>query len=101
MKFTIIGLLITMTAFQTPRLENMYGTDSNIKDDALLILAAKCNICHINKNPSKVFTIENMNGFSNKINRQVFVWKRMPKGREIKLNAQEKQTLKKWINSIK
>lgn len=64
------------------------------------ILNTKCNSCHKEKNPSKVFTVENMNGFAKRINKQVFVWKRMPKGNKIKLTNQEKAILKNWINTI-
>ena len=39
-----------------------------------------------------------MNGFARKINRQVFLWKRMPKGDEILLSKSEKRTLKNWLN---
>ena len=67
---------------------------------ALRILVNKCNVCHQTKNPSKVFTIENMNAFSKRINRQVFIWKRMPKGKDIVLTEQEKHTLIDWINHL-
>lgn len=63
------------------------------------ILTIKCNVCHLDKNPNKVFTLENMNGFARKIQRQVFVWKRMPKGKEIALSNQEKEKLKRWLKN--
>jgi len=66
---------------------------------AFEILDAKCNSCHINSNPSKYFTLNNMNGFAKNINRQVFFWKRMPKGNKMKLTIEEKQILKTWLNN--
>lgn len=75
-------------------------TDSILKEEAYLILSQKCNVCHIKNNPNKFFTKDNMDGFSKKIKRQVFLWKRMPKGNEIKLTNEEKNKLKKWIKSL-
>lgn len=74
---------------------------SAFQEEALEILRNKCNVCHVKKNPSKVFDFENMNVFAKRIHRQVFVWKRMPKGNSITLTKKEKDTLKKWINSLK
>lgn len=67
--------------------------------DAYKVLSNKCNVCHIKRNPRKVFTLENMDRFARKINRQVFIWKRMPKGNEISLSEQEKKTIQKWLNN--
>jgi len=68
------------------------------QEDAFNVLTNNCNVCHLRENPSKVFTMDNMNDYARRINRQVFVWKRMPKGKTVTLNDREKQTLKKWIN---
>jgi len=68
---------------------------------AFEILKSKCNVCHRTENPSKVFTIENMNDHAKKIKRQVFFWKRMPKGNDYKLTSKEKKQLKDWINKFK
>lgn len=68
-----------------------------LQKEAFAVLSTKCNVCHSTQNPKRVFTLGNMNGFAKKINRQVFVWKRMPKGKARKLSAQESLQLKKWI----
>jgi len=64
---------------------------------AFEVLKNRCNYCHVTQNPSKVFTLENMNDFTKRINRQVFVWKRMPKGKDNNLDATEKEILSTWI----
>ena len=87
------------TTYPTPRL-NKHSV-SNVQRKAFLILQDKCNRCHVTQNPGKVFTLSNMNELSRKINRQVFVWKRMPKGNNIRLSAAEKADLKNWIDSLK
>ena len=69
--------------------------------EAFEVIRKKCNSCHISQNPNKVFTIENMNGFARQINRQVFIWKRMPKGKQAKLSKGERKKLKNWIKSLK
>jgi len=73
--------------------------DSNF--EVLQLLKQKCNACHKADSPEYVFTQENMETFARKINRQVFVWKRMPKGKEVKLTKSEKVILKEWIRSLK
>ncbi|MEO1436397.1 MAG: hypothetical protein AAFV80_12730 [Bacteroidota bacterium] len=70
-----------------------------VEGPAFDILQAKCNICHEKKNPSRVFTRENMNQYAKKINKQVFVFKRMPKGRNIRLTEEEYTTLKHWLHT--
>jgi uncharacterized membrane protein len=76
-----------------------YTDTPNKKQKAFSVLQSQCNICHSSQNPSKLFTLENMNGFAKKINRQVFVWKRMPKGNDNNLTTEEKETLKIWLNT--
>jgi len=96
-------ILITLTlslglAFKSP--ESRSSIDSNIKEAALVILQTQCNSCHKTQNPMRVFTADNMNGYAKKINRQVFVWKRMPKGNKHTLSMGQKETLKNWINNL-
>lgn len=71
---------------------------NSIKEQAFKVLEAKCNVCHKKKNKRMVFTLDNMDRRAKKINRQVFKWKRMPKGDEIKLTKKEAELLKKWIS---
>ena len=75
-------------------------TDS-IETNAFSILESKCNFCHKKWNRKRIFTRENMNGWANDVHTQVFVKKRMPRGRKNKLNDKEYQHLLTWINSTK
>ena len=70
----------------------------NKKSDAFNILDTKCNVCHRTKNPWKIFTPENMNSFAPKIHKQVFVKKRMPKGKNNNLSKEELLILKNWLD---
>ena len=69
------------------------------KQAAFKILKAKCNVCHKKKNPFKIFSLRNMDRHAPKIYKQVFVYKRMPKGDQIQLTEQEYKTLKDWLKS--
>ena len=66
---------------------------------ALGILTSKCNVCHAKRNRRRVFTKENMNSWSEDIYQQVFIKKRMPKGKKIKLTSQDYQELLTWITA--
>ena len=70
------------------------------KSAAYKILVAKCNVCHRKKNPRKVFTLANMEDLSPKIFKQVFVKKRMPKGKENNLSSAEYALLKEWLLTL-
>ncbi len=71
------------------------------KVEAYSILDNKCNVCHRKRNRRRVFTKDNMNTWADDVYKQVFVKKRMPKGKDIKLTEEELQTLSTWINSTK
>ena len=85
-----------LTAFHTSN----YSAE-NTKNVAFQILNNKCNVCHRKRNRRRVFTLENMTKWANDINKQVFIKKRMPKGKNIKLTSQEYQALLTWISSTK
>ncbi|MCP4484548.1 MAG: hypothetical protein GY823_08320 [Flavobacteriaceae bacterium] len=72
---------------------------SDIK--AFQILDNKCNVCHRKRNQRRIFTKENMETWANDIYKQVFVKKRMPKGKNIKLSSNEYQELLTWISTTK
>jgi len=92
--FSVITDIISTT-----KLKPNYTIPISIpKQEAFTVLEIQCNTCHRDQNPSKVFTPDNMNGFAKKIKRQVFVWKRMPKGKNNNLSEEEKQILKTWLN---
>lgn len=71
------------------------------KQRALSILSNKCNASHAKRNRRRVFTEDNMNDWSNDVYKKVFIKKRLPKGKKIKLTSQEYQDLLTWIGSIK
>lgn len=73
----------------------VFGQD--VKVNAFKILEEKCNTCHLEERKESIFTFENMDKSARKINRQVFIFKMMPKGDEVKLSDKEKSELKAWI----
>jgi len=82
-----------------PTLNQRSGDSVQYK--ALDILKHKCNVCHRSRNPSKVFTFENMNVLAPKIYQQVFIRKRMPKGKSIRLTSNERELLRNWLETQK
>lgn len=74
------------------------AVESEVKQVAFQILRAKCNACHKKKNPFKIFSLKNMNRHAKKIHKQVFVYRRMPKGDSVKLTKTEYQALRNWLN---
>jgi len=101
MKHTLSALFITCLGIQALETLELSEPKTPNTKMVLRILEEKCNVCHQTKNPSKIFTKVNIRHNAKKINRQVFVWRRMPKGKEIKLTDQEEQILKTWIQSQK
>ena len=77
---------------------NYYRSPS---EKAFQILDNKCNVCHRKRNKKRVFTSDNMNTWVNDIYKQVFIKKRMPKGKKIKLTSNEYQELLTWISFTK
>jgi uncharacterized membrane protein len=74
---------------------------SALQDAAFEVLSLKCNSCHSKINRRRLFTKTNMNTWSEDVYTQVFVKKRMPKGKKNQLTLQEKQQLINWIYSLK
>jgi uncharacterized membrane protein len=74
-------------------------TVDSIKEKAYTVLNNKCNICHRKQNPFKIFSLRNMDRYAQKIEEQVFILKRMPKGNEIKLTNFEKESLQNWLET--
>lgn len=68
---------------------------------AYKILTNKCNVCHVKRNRRRVFTAENMTPWANDVYKQVFIKKRMPKGKKVKLTTKEYQQLLTWITYTK
>lgn len=70
-----------------------------LKQVALEVLKTKCNVCHRKKNPFRIFSLKNMDRHAPRIYKQVFIFKRMPKGDQIKLTGEDYQSLKHWLKS--
>ena len=73
---------------------------TDIKTEAYTVLRNKCNICHAKKKRTDIFTFENMDSLAFDIHKQVFIKKKMPKGKKVKLSDEEMTSLKNWLNSI-
>ncbi|HDZ13513.1 hypothetical protein LCGC14_1127530 [marine sediment metagenome] len=107
----IIGIILSFLAEQHPKTDlaqsyvpakSMYTVaEDSIQLRAYKILSNKCNVCQEKHNRRRVFTDENMNPWANDIYKQVFIKKRMPKGKKIKLTNEEYQELLKWISPKK
>ncbi len=76
------------------------GTNSreNIQNNAFQVLVLKCNVCHATKKRQDIFTLENMDSLSESIHKQVFIKKKMPKGKKIKLTYEELKALREWLD---
>lgn len=104
--FTIVTMLLLVLAsypFQTTRATTgplVPGNINKLQQTALSVLTQKCNVCHRTNNPGRVFTVDNMENLAPKIYKQVFVKRRMPKGRDIKLTVEEEQQLRDWLDTV-
>ena len=72
----------------------------DLNEEAFDILRNKCNICHATKKRVPIFTRESMLSAAPEIYQQVFVKKKMPKGRNVKLTENETLILKRWIDLV-
>lgn len=104
--YAIVAILLLVAALASfPFHPNRAATrgvpsdNARLKQTALSVLTQKCNVCHSVYNPGKVFTADNMESLAPKIYKQVFVKRRMPKGRDIKLTPEEEQLLKGWLET--
>jgi len=74
-----------------------YPSQTDAKTEAFSVITTKCNICHATKKRADIFTMENMDSLAADIHEQVFVKRKMPKGRKIKLTENESQALRQWL----
>ncbi|MBO9730228.1 MAG: hypothetical protein J7623_16430 [Chitinophaga sp.] len=101
---SIVTMLLLVVSsgypFQTNHAATGPGNITKLQQTALSVLTQKCNVCHRTNNPGKVFTADNMESLAPKIYKQVFVKRRMPKGRDIKLTVEEEQQLRDWLDTV-
>lgn len=107
----ILGITLSFWSVQNPKrdlVQNYVPSEPMymiLKDStqqrAFGILVDKCNVCHAQRNRGRVFTEDNMNSWTNDIYQQVFIEKRMPKGKKTKLTSQEYQDLLTWVSYTK
>lgn len=101
----LVSILIffSLTAFTFNRSHSLispYQSEKDqIKQEAFTVLNAKCNACHKLQKPDYIFTLNNMNAFAETINKQVFIKKKMPKGKDFTLTTQESNALKVWLDN--
>lgn len=99
----LAGLIILLSAFESPDLNVAYPRSSPLMSEvlqrqALEILETKCNVCHRKQNPLMIFKDKNMSKRAAKIYKMVFIEHRMPKGNEVRLTNQEEYTkLEQWL----
>lgn len=100
-----LSLIILSISFLFALIKELHSDKEQLKQDsikseAFRILQVKCNVCHATKKKTEIFTYQNMDSLAEEINRQVFIKKKMPKGRKIKLTPEDEQQLKTWIASL-
>ncbi len=100
--FTVFSALIWSNAGESKAATKaeVFSDSNPLKTQAFNILENKCNVCHRKQNPFMIFSEKNMDKRAKKINKMVFVYKRMPKGDYIKLTTEEQTVLKDWISSL-
>jgi uncharacterized membrane protein len=104
MRFLIGFLFITIAVFSFTKADKsasfepyQYSADS-LKMAALTVLEDNCNECHSKKKPEYYFTAKTMDYFAATINIEVFITGKMPKGKKNLLTAEDKATLKLWVD---
>lgn len=97
--FMLIFYVLSMIAVSVKAGSPGVGGNDDVKARALVVLEQKCNVCHAKKNPRKMFTPATMSLHAEKIYKQVFVKRRMPKGDAVRLSAQEEAALLQWLET--
>ena len=100
MKLVIIFLFSFGYFFSIPNAEKGHlPTDPTEQEAALEVLVKKCNACHQTQKSNRVFTLDNMKKYAKRINKTVFIKKRMPpENAIITLTEEDKITLKNWLD---
>ncbi|WP_396638267.1 hypothetical protein [Maribacter sp. R77961] len=103
MKYYILSLFVLSALEIEPKAYEYDPVEQETiqKGKAFEVLQTKCNVCHATKKRVDIFTFENMDSLAYEINKQVFIKKKMPKGKKIKLTSTEKNDLTLWIEQTK
>ena len=103
MKYVLVFLISTCSLSWNLECCNFRDSikQERIKYEAFQVLQIKCNVCHATKKKTEIFTFQNMDSLANNIDRQVFIKRKMPKGRKFNLTVDEEQLLKGWIVSVR
>ena len=97
----IIVVFLIFSSLSNSYSQEIISKPNVLADKAFIVLEKKCNTCHLERDPNKLFTKENMTKNFKKINRQVFIWKRMPQGEDHDLTEIEASDLNAWILNLK
>lgn len=104
---TVSGIILLIISLFTTSVGTFFGeqtSDPSAQQKAAFeVLEQHCNECHRKDRPRRVFTLDNMTDFAPKIYRQVFVAKRMPKGKEQRerMTPEELETLRIWVEEAR
>ncbi len=83
--FFVLASLVSSLSTNLTKLElqNIDEQQTSLKQKAFIVLKKKCNTCHATKRRVDIFTISNMDSLKFEINNQVFIKRKMPKGKKI------------------
>lgn len=102
----VVIQLTIITVMETDQETVIYSLQSaglmdSTRSKAFQVLVQKCNVCHVKQNQNKIFSTQNMDDWADEIYDQVFIRKKMPRGKKYKLTDQEYRNLHNWIISNK
>lgn len=105
MKYSILIILTILfstapNTIKKPEFMRINRQQTSLKQKAFTVLRNKCNTCHATKKRAEIFTISNMDSLSIDINNQVFIKRKMPKGKKNKLSATEELYLINWLETL-
>lgn len=95
-----LGIISSLFPFSSVKTTISVNQTNTEKEVAFNILKTKCNSCHTKKKNRITFTLGNMNSLAPEIESQVFIKKKMPKGRKNQLTLLEEDKLRNWIRTL-
>lgn len=103
-RFLLVGLLSTIPPItEDSKLKTGFKTNNqtSLKQKAFVVLRDKYNVCHVSKKRLALFTLANMDSLQLEINNQVFIKRKMPKGKRNMLSISEEKDLLNWLKQLK